>query len=44
MMDLPRGPMDGLWARLLDLAAAHPEGWTLVGAQMVALHAYERGK
>ena len=44
MIDLPRGPMDALWARLLELAAVHPAGWTLVGAQMVALHAYERGK
>jgi hypothetical protein len=44
MIDLPRGPLDALWARLLDLAVAHPDGWTLVGAQMVALHAYERGR
>jgi hypothetical protein len=44
VIDLPRGPMDGLWARLIDLAEAQPDGWTLVGAQMVALHAYEHGR
>jgi hypothetical protein len=43
MIELPHGPMDNLWARLLELAAAHPNGWTLIGAQMVALHAHERG-
>ncbi|HEX9698877.1 MAG TPA: hypothetical protein VGD06_05395 [Acidobacteriota bacterium] len=27
-----------LWKALLELAAEHPEGWTLIGAQMVFLH------
>jgi hypothetical protein len=44
MITLPRGPLDDLWVRLLELATAQPRGWTLVGAQMVALHAYERGR
>lgn len=30
-----------LWQALLELAAAHPDAWTLVGAQMVFLHALE---
>jgi hypothetical protein len=30
-----------LWEALLELAAEHPDGWTLIGAQMVFLHALE---
>lgn len=30
-----------LWKALLELAAEHPDGWTLIGAQMVFLHALE---
>ena len=33
-----------VWDALLDLATKQPEGWTLVGAQMVCLHGYERGR
>jgi hypothetical protein len=37
-----RDPRIGeLWEALLELAAEHPDGWTLVGAQMVFLHALE---
>lgn len=32
-----------LWAALLDVADALPDGWTLVGGLMVFLHAYEAG-
>ncbi len=31
----------GLWEALLELAAEHPRDWTLIGAQMVFLHALE---
>jgi hypothetical protein len=33
-----------IWRQLIALTALRPSGWTLVGAQMVALHAYEHGK
>jgi len=33
-----------VWDALLDLASRQPTGWTLVGAQMVALHGRERGR
>ena len=32
-----------LWSALIELASTHPEGWTLIGAQMVFLHALEHG-
>lgn len=32
-----------LWRAALELADHQPEGWTLVGAQMVMLHAWEHG-
>jgi hypothetical protein len=44
MIELPVGPLADLWARLLALSALQPDGWSLVGAQMVALHAYEHRK
>lgn len=37
------GPEGALWASLLDLQDTNPPEWTLVGALMVTLHAYERG-
>jgi len=37
------GLLEG-WLALLDLTQAHPTGWTLIGAQMVALHAAEQGR
>ena len=41
---LPAGGADGrLWSALLELAAAQPSGWTLVGGLMVMLHALEAG-
>lgn len=33
----------GLWNALLDISDRRPTGWTLIGAQMVALHATEHG-
>ena len=33
-----------VWQSLIDLDQRQPYGWTLIGAQMVALHAYERGR
>ena len=46
MIDLPESePLTAaIWKRLIDLAALQPQGWTLVGAQMVALHGHEHGK
>ena len=32
------------WHAVLDVGLARPHGWTLIGAQMVALHAAERGR
>jgi hypothetical protein len=32
-----------LWRTVLELADRQPEGWTLIGAQMVMLHAWEHG-
>jgi hypothetical protein len=40
-LDLASG---AVWDALLDLATKQPQGWTLVGAQMVALHGHERGR
>jgi len=34
---------DALWTALMDISSLHPEGWTLVGGQMVLLHALEAG-
>jgi hypothetical protein len=36
-------PVDHLWHVLLDLAEALPGAWTLIGGQMVLLHALEHG-
>lgn len=30
------------WAALLELYALHPQGWTLIGGQLVHLHCWER--
>lgn len=42
MVDLT--PLDAVsgevWDALLDLSSRQPEGWTLIGAQMVALHGW----
>lgn len=35
------GLEDRLWRTVVELANNQPEGWTLVGAQMVMLHAWE---
>jgi len=37
------GHDDALWEVLLELAELRPSGWTLVGGQMVFLHAIEQG-
>jgi hypothetical protein len=37
-------PVDQLWHVLLDLAESLTVGWTLVGGQMVLLHALEHGQ
>jgi hypothetical protein len=41
-VELPTEPADvvALWSELLDLAAEMPVPWILIGAQMVALHAW----
>ena len=46
MVDLTQvDPVSGaLWDALLDLASSRPDGWTLVGAQMVILHGLQRGR
>jgi predicted nucleotidyltransferase len=33
-----------VWETLVDLDRRTPHGWTLIGAQMVALHGYEHGQ
>lgn len=38
------GPVSELWHTLLDLAERCPAPWTLVGGQMVLLHALEHGQ
>ncbi len=37
------GHDDEMWAALLELAELRPGEWTLVGGQMVFLHAFEHG-
>ena len=34
---------EAAWHGVLDLYEAHPEGWTLIGGQLVHLHCAERG-
>ncbi len=34
----------GIWRSLVDLGLLQKQGWTVIGAQMVALHAFEHGK
>jgi hypothetical protein len=34
---------EAAWHALLELCEAHPEGWTLIGGQLVHLHCAERG-
>lgn len=42
---LPADELDEeVWLTLISLGAEKPEGWTLVGAQMVALHGFEAGR
>jgi len=38
------GHDDELWEVLLELSALQPGGWTLIGGQMVYLHALEHGE
>lgn len=38
------GPTAPLWAAVLDVTDAHPDGWTLIGAMMVAFHEHEAGQ
>ena len=35
------GPAGEIWTTLCELASAKPDGWTLIGGQMVLLHALE---
>lgn len=46
MIVIPRegDPLDAAWETLIALNRRQPDGWTLIGAQMVALHALERGR
>ena len=46
MIELPAlaGTERELWDALLDLAERQPDGWTLVGGQMVLLRALEQGR
>ncbi len=46
MIELPPlGALDfELWQALLDIADRMPSDWTLVGGQMVLLHALEHGR
>lgn len=43
-VQLPHHGTEGrLWAALLDVADAQPDGWSLIGALMVMLHAHDAG-
>ena len=43
-IQLPDHGTEGrLWAAVLDVAHAQPNGWTLIGALMVMLHAHDHG-
>jgi hypothetical protein len=43
-IQLPHQGTEGrLWNALLDVADAQPQGWTLIGALMVMLHAHTAG-
>jgi hypothetical protein len=46
MIELPTQELltTAIWKRLIELTTLQPEGWTLVGALMVALHGHEHGK
>ncbi len=46
MIEIPRVDETerAVWETLIDLHRQTPEGWTLIGAQMVALHGYEHGR
>jgi hypothetical protein len=46
VIDLGLAPptLHSAWNLAMDLAERKPEGWTLIGAQMVALHGMENGK
>lgn len=35
---------NAIWKMILEISAKQPTGWTLVGAQMVALHGFEHGR
>jgi hypothetical protein len=41
-LDVPEEQQAAMWDALIGLAERAPEGWTLIGAQMVTLHAMER--
>jgi hypothetical protein len=43
LIDIPQGHHEATWRFLLHLAEVMPDGWTLIGAEMVNLHAYEAG-
>jgi hypothetical protein len=43
-LHLPDQRSVAAWVAVLELARARPVGWTLIGAQMVALHAAEHGR
>lgn len=36
--------LQSTWDAVIELARCQPMGWTLIGAQMVALHAFERDR
>ena len=46
MIILPRMPPEqtASWLGVLDLYEKIPEGWTLIGGQLVHLHCAERGR
>lgn len=46
MIEIPdaHGGLGESWCAAIELARRHPDGWTIIGAQMVALHAYEHGR
>lgn len=46
VVDIPAvdDQLRSVWKTLIALQRQRPNGWTLIGAQMVALHSYEHGR
>jgi hypothetical protein len=43
-LDTDDSRLRAAWETAIDLSRRQPIGWTIIGAQMVALHAFEHGR